>query len=75
MTSVAELKRGEYAQLAFSSITERIGESRKTFFSSLLGVAGAYETGLARRYGDGRTCLARNSSGCSLFSLKISYTQ
>jgi hypothetical protein len=37
MTSVAELKRGEYAQLAFSSITERIGESRKTFFSSLLG--------------------------------------
>jgi hypothetical protein len=36
MTSVAELKRGEYAQLAFSSITERIGESRKTFFSSLL---------------------------------------
>lgn len=36
MMSVAELNRGEYAQLAFSSILERLGESRKTFFSSLL---------------------------------------
>ena len=38
MRSVVELNRGEYAQLAFISILERIGERRKTFFSSLLGV-------------------------------------
>ena len=39
MRYVAELNRGGYAQSAFSSILERVGESRKTFFSSLLVVA------------------------------------
>ena len=39
MRSVAELNRGEYDQLTFSSILERIGDSRKTFFSSLLDLA------------------------------------
>ena len=38
MMSVVELNRGEHAQLAFSSITERVRESRKTFFSSLLAL-------------------------------------
>ena len=36
MKSMVELNRGEYAQLAFISILERIGERRKTLFSSLL---------------------------------------
>ena len=49
MRSVTELSRSEHDRLAFSSILERAGDSRKTFFSSLLGelgcLSGASATG------------------------------
>jgi hypothetical protein len=51
MRAVVELNRGEYAQVAFSSILERIADSRKTFFSSLLEIVilGAWEMSGCRR--------------------------